>query len=74
MPAIATRRLRIHGLLVAGCAAFAIGWAGCGGPSQEMQLPDQGRQFVDRRKIDVKQRPRQPQSGTGRSKSFSGKP
>jgi hypothetical protein len=64
-----TRRLRRGSLLlVAGFAVLGGGLAGCGGSSQEMQLPDPARRFVERRKVDVNQPPTQP-----RSKSLSGK-
>jgi hypothetical protein len=57
---------------MAGSGALAICLAGCGRSSQEKQLSDQARKIVDRRKVDVEQRPTSPKSGTGRSNSRSG--
>jgi len=72
MSAIRRARGRIQVLLIAGFCALTICLAGCGGSSREMQLPDQARKIVDRRKVDVEQRSKQSKSGTGRSNSHSG--
>jgi hypothetical protein len=58
--------------------AGAIGLAaaccsGCGGSSQEMQLPDQARKTVERRKVDVQAPPAKPKPGAGGSRIPSGK-
>ncbi len=57
---------------MAAFVALAVCLAGCGGSSQEMQLSDAARKIVDRRKVDVEQRPTPSKSGTGRSNSRSG--
>jgi len=70
----ARRRVRgqVQVLLIAGSGALAICLEGCGRSSQEIQLPDQARKIVDRRKVDVEQRPTPSKSGTGISNSRSG--
>ncbi len=69
---IATPRGGRQILVLAVFGALAISLTGCGGSSQEMHLPDEARKIVDRRKVDVEQRPKQSQSNIGRPNSRSG--
>ncbi|MGO9463959.1 MAG: hypothetical protein ACLQIB_31590 [Isosphaeraceae bacterium] len=66
MSATRIARMQKRVLLAAGISVFATCLAGCGGSSQEMQLPDEARKIVDRRKVDVEQRPKQSKSSIGR--------
>jgi len=73
MSVIRTARTQKLLSLVAAISVLATCLTGCGGSSQEMQLPEQGRKIVDRRKVDVEQRPAPPKSATGKSNSRSGR-
>jgi hypothetical protein len=73
MPAMRLARGRIRLTLIAIAGLSTIGLAGCDGPAQEMQLPEEARKSVERRKVDFQPRPAKSQSGTRGSKNPSGK-
>ncbi len=72
MSAVQTTRSQVELSLIKGLGALAICLSGCGGSSTEMQLSDQARRIIDRRKVDVEQRPKQSKSSNGRPNKFSG--
>jgi hypothetical protein len=63
MPATRVGGSSFQRLVAAVCGLVAAWLVGCGGPSPEMQLPDQARKTVERRKVDVQARPAKPSPG-----------
>jgi hypothetical protein len=71
MPAKRVARRPLALLPVAASGLVAACLSGCGEGSQEMQLPEQAKKTVERRKVDFQARPAKPKPGVGGSRTPS---
>ena len=63
---VAPARLRLFFALA--CGLVTADLSGCGGADQEMQLTEQARKAVERRKVDVHERPARTKADAGGSR------
>ncbi len=72
MQTIVVHRRRLPGLLLAGFCLVAGTWAGCGGSTEVMELPENAKKALIQKKIDI--RAREGKSAKARKTASQGPP